>query len=232
VCPATGAFVNGQERFDGTTLDPITWRANASGTTISQNGVLKLDGSAQPSGATAAQYTTRSQTVAVGQFASVEMNISWRYPASTVENWRVTSSLQLTNFNGTAGSYSYSVGLEQSFWPSITTWASYVAPRPDGALGGTGVSMDSFIGDGGTYVIRMDRLTSTSMRYKLLRSDGTSIATLTRMGLPAYVAPLFVSLENNNTITTFDNVTIGISPEPATAFVAAIPLLLAVRRRV
>jgi len=229
VCQARGAFVNNVETFDGTSKDTTTWEEFTRGSAITQDGKLTLDASVDPSFGHA-DYTTRQVTVGVGGFVQADVTVRWKRFADLSHAKADDAWVALTTNSAGAGDVifhdSYALSTQEEFdsFDDSGYWSGnwYQASHGSGSGNVSGHPLNH------TYQLRLERLSATSVRYSATNLDGSAVWS-TVGTVPANSSPLFVALVAINTITDFDNVIVGVVPEPSVA--AACLGLLAIGAR-
>ena len=199
---AEAAFLNGVETFDGTTLDTTTWQPYSAGTaSIAQNDRLSMSGLVSGD---AADYTTRTVAIGIGQGVRVDFEI----PAN---NSATSARLYLTNNSegDTDTLFNDSQRLSVTFSPERGTFFYF-----EGSSGGTFTSAGLA---NQPYQMELLRVASDKLRYSAYQSDGTLINSVERTLTGTYDDELFIGLGIAGPESTliFDNVTI--IPEPNSA---------------
>jgi hypothetical protein len=235
---APGAFVNGIESFDGTTLDTATWEIYSSQITkpVTQNNALTIS---TANTVIFSDYTTRSQTVKVGERVSVEVTIN---AYSTVGGGGRYAALYLTT--NSAGTTHNSQFDDYKIW----IWNDKDFNKMYWIYGDTALNVAPLTGpmaapqpEGTTFRYEIDRISSSEVAYFVYDNQGNkvinepSIFTLGNSihAVAPHPAPLFISLYADGASVTFDNVTISAIPEPTSALLAGVPsVLLLLRRKV
>lgn len=211
ISTAQGAFI---DTFDGTSLDSSTWIPYSYNAAITQNGQLQINAYNNNAGG-AADYTTRSISVGVGGFVQADVLITNRMltqqPYSNADEvW-----VGLTNDSGgttqTAVFDSYHIDTSAEFSSTFGALGFFAEYSANGRGSGTGVGGSPAVGQ--PYQLRLERLSSTSIRSVVSNIDGSNRQSVVYT-VDANTAPLMVSLLANNVQATFDNVIIGSVPEP------------------
>lgn len=204
VCPAGAAFVSGVETFDGTVKDTTTWEEfTDTGTSISQDDTLEI--SAFDSG-TGADYTTKTQTVGVGEKVRYEVVIT----SANGSGSRVV--LGLTNNSGGT-----SARVDDDEYRISFVWL-------DRDL--VDVQAGNLVQDFNDYRLvhhlnetiffEIERLTSNTARFSMYDASENAIGSSMTLDFTGVSVPddLYVFVKAGKTVTEFDNITI--TPEPGT----------------
>ena len=229
VLPAKAAFVNGVERFDGTSLDLSTWeRYDPAVSTFSQNDALTISGNGSYS-----DYTTKSITVGIGQRVSAEVTLNVPPETSTI----YAAALLLTTNSGGTGTDTFHdfryFGCRVVFGNAQSSdarffQALYGDPQGYGfSTEGEGIPVA-----GTTYILSVARVARAQIEISASTSDRTLIFTYAAALPEPPPDDLFISLHRTNLrfflndSATFDNVTITAVPEPALTATCFATLLL------
>jgi len=202
---AEAAFIGGVEHFTGTTKDTATWQECTQGSPIVQNDQVDLFGQAD--------YTTNTQTVGVGDWVSVKVNLapeqSQPYPGTTgyVSLWLTNNS---AGASGATATDSASVYVEFDTTGGCVWWGYHLSGAGSGGLIGTEPDPA-----GKWLTLKIERLTSTSAVVSAYDTAGDPIGSATRSFPAGIPDDLYVSLSTNwASAASFDQVTVF--PEPAT----------------
>jgi hypothetical protein len=218
---AWGAFVNGVETFDGNVMDTATWEglARFSGSTIAQNNAMILHGPY------AADYTTRSLTVGIGQKVQVDVTMT-SPPPSGYDGW--AALVLTTNDQGTAQQTNHD---SATLWNVLQTWPDgtdsvFVMHQGDGYGNYYATGLPLL---GVRYTLSLERLSATSVKSSLSDANGLARGSYTLTDFTDVPSDLYVSLYVQAMDATFDNVVV--TPEPATLSLLALGGLALLRRR-
>ena len=215
--PASAEFVNEVERFNGTTLDLVTWEAYRP-STFSQNDALIITNP----GLQISDYTTRNVTVGVGDTVSAKVRLD-DFSTSGGSVFGFVSLLLTDNSAGDTGSF-FSDNEHSGIRLGLSTISG---PEISVNNGPSGQRIHQFSSPilGETFILELERVDANNVRYAGYELDGTLIAEITRVAdLPDQA---FVGLASNGT-AWFDDVSV---PEPASATLLCGLMLAASRRR-
>jgi hypothetical protein len=217
--PAGAEFVNGVERFDGTTLDLGTW-VPFNRTGMSQSGALTIN---LPDRST--DLTTRSLTAGVGDMVQVDVRVN-AYNAAAGDVG--VCGLYLTNDSrGTTAT----ADLDSQFLSVFNIQQEVILVSHTG--GDPPGDAPNLLGHdqpvGATYIYRITRLASGSARFEVLEGDAV-LGAVTRQ-FQGVDDELHVSLYASGINATFDNVVVTPEPGAISVFAAAAGTLLLRRRR-
>jgi hypothetical protein len=216
------AFVNGVERFDGTTFDTTIWeqRYNDSKGGISQNNAITLDAT---DGTYERGYVTRSLQVGVGGFVRADVTFDQMGPENTTSDYfglyLGTKTSTLANALDTAA-----IGLQSN---ELGNSVSAEVWHNGGGLGIIMLPHAQPIGT--TYTYEIDRISSTSAVFTITDNLGAVVSQTIEFGNTP--DNLYIELVATPSVkVTFDNVTIV--PEPSfAAFILAALGIIAVANR-
>jgi hypothetical protein len=214
VSSASGAFIDGVERFDGTVKDLTTWEQYpASGSGITQNDALNITGSGNR------DYTTRSVAVGIGQRVTAEVTVTT--PAETDTIYQAALLLTTNSTGTTKDSFfdSRFLGCQITFQdPSAQSTGRYFESIAGGNGGyGSKRFADGVPVSGATYLLSIQRDASTTFQVSASFGEGMLIFN-DSFSYPAPDGGLYVSLHHTSlrfffdSTSTFDNITI--TPEP------------------
>lgn len=233
--PARAAFTNGVETFNGSTLDTATWQKYAyypENVTISQNNALNVI-CADTANPAYGDYTTLSQTVAVGQRASVDVTVNSYNPGRSPKVYFALTNNSLGNTGNTYRDTYRMIVFNDKDW-NVLDWE--YGPWGAGAGGNFDQGTMAPQPAGTTYHYEIQRLSASSATFlvtdalhTVLGSSTVDLTGSSYNSVSLYPGPLYLSLGVEDANVTFDNVTISALPEPASLTLlalAATPLLL------
>lgn len=203
------AFIDGVERFNGTSKDTTTWEEYSPMDPILQDGELIFD-------SIRGDYTTKILTIDPGETVSVELT---ELSVTDLSGPKYTSLFLTSNSEGTGestwfdSSY-FSITCETDYFGSSVTFYSYV--------GGSGIATGSLIGtylqsyplptEESPYYLQIERTLEYSLELSVFYSDMSLLGSRT-IGIGS--DELYISLETAWGVrSVFDNV--AITPEPCT----------------
>ena len=203
---SSGAFINGVEQFDGTTLDATTWTPSIpASSTITQNNELIITGPAR--------YTTNGIAIKVGDTVSADVKILVNSTGASTE-----AHFTLVNPGVDEWSFAYSGGRSAFYLFHFTP------------PGGGGSGWFSYSHNTSAFTLQMQRLSSTSLQIAAISGGAQLFSNTINTGAMANDLSISLALRGSGQIS-FDN--IRIIPEPSTAALIAMGVLTlcATRRR-
>lgn len=214
------------ETFDGTNIDPGTWR-QVNSQLISQNGTAFFAAANSPGIVT--ELITTDVLLGIGGRAQVQVAIN---ALTTTPNYSQFAYLALSTDSSGFGTPWDSYGL-------FTELSS--AGALSGLVASTTISVTNIaplrtfpVALNTTYSLRLERLTDTQVRYTVLDGSGISILGQVTRTLPSFTEPLYVAIGARSVDATFDNLQLlgTIVPEPGTVSLFGLgSLVLLVGRR-
>jgi hypothetical protein len=218
---ARAAFVNGVERFDGTSLDLTTWERANPAAAFTQNGALTISGDGNYS-----DYTTRGVTVGIGERVTADVALT----APQIQGTIFAAALLLTTNSG--GTSTDTFGDSRYLGCQIVFDSTKTPPSAHFEALAGGPSNYGFVRraegrptSGEVFHLSIAWVSQQQWDVSASAADETPIFTFSLVS-PDPVPPdgLYVSLHrtnltfNGNCSATFDNVTI--TPEPTSVLVA------------
>jgi len=219
---ARGEFVNGVERFGGTTLDLATWEVfNTPGySTVIQNDGLIIHGEAD--------ITSRAIMLGVGDKVRARMRIV-DDRGDMSKGWVAMAGLSLTNNSYGSSAHKYRDSTFIDVRLDATQERFSMSGRVDGNYGLGGLNFTRPEGKlNTTYILEIHRIAPTQAEFSVYDEWG-DLLTSSRNSLTAVTEELYVSVWSNYAANAeFDSITI---PEPATLGILVVAAVAALRRR-
>jgi hypothetical protein len=209
---ARAAFVNGVERFNGTSFDLTTWEGHFTlGTHIAWNEAMHFDNrqdAVQAGGR--GEMVTVAPIVGVGEFVEAQVNLLGWTEVSPMVSLRLSTKTHVNNSN--LDSHTFEVNMLPFF-----NMINATQTQNGNGFGGPLVELtapDALSSQ--TYFLRIERASSILARFMAFDANHQQLGVTYQHTLLNFPDDMHVVVYSQQAAANFDNVTVGAIPEPST----------------